>query len=211
MKQDDQLNDVRQYFSNTLKQHGATPKGVDWNSEEAREPRFEQLAKVIDSSQAFSLLDYGCGYGAFADYLLSRKFPMERFIGYDIVEEMVLAAQRRFMGLNNISFTAKLTDIAPVDYAVACGVFNMKLSADFSEWTDFVVNSLAEMDSLSIKGFSSNFLTKYSDPERMRPDLYYADPAYLFDYCKTHFSKNVALLHDYNLYDFTIIVRKDLD
>ncbi|MBM3138043.1 MAG: class I SAM-dependent methyltransferase, partial [Chloroflexi bacterium] len=30
----------------------------------------------------------------------------------------------------------------------------------------------------------------------------------LFDYCKVNFSKNVALLHDYKLYDFTIIVRK---
>jgi hypothetical protein len=64
------------------------------------------------------------------------------------------------------------------------------------------------MNALSRKGFSVNFLTKYSDPERMRPDLYYADPCLIFDYCKTHFSKNVALLHDYNLYDFTVLVRK---
>ncbi len=40
MENNDRLNNVRDYFSNTLKQHGATPKGVDWNSEEAREPRF---------------------------------------------------------------------------------------------------------------------------------------------------------------------------
>jgi SAM-dependent methyltransferase len=209
MKQENQLNDVRQYFSNTLKQHGATPKGVDWNSEEAREPRFEQLAKVIDPSQPFSLLDYGCGYGAFADYLLSKRFPMAKYFGYDIVEDMVLAAQRRFLGMNNTSFTANLVDVPPVDYAIACGVFNMKLAASFEDWTQFVVESLAEMNNISTRGFSSNFLTKYSDSERMRPDLYYADPTYLFDYCKTHFSKNVALLHDYNLYDFTIIVRKN--
>jgi len=43
----------------------------------------------------------------------------------------------------------------------------------------------------------------------MRPDLYYADPLFLFDFCKQNFSKNVALLHDYRLYDFTLIVRKD--
>ena len=42
----------------------------------------------------------------------------------------------------------------------------------------------------------------------MRPDLYYADPCFLFDYCKTHFSKDVAILHDYGMYDFTLIVRK---
>jgi hypothetical protein len=50
-------------------------------------------------------------------------------------------------------------------------------------------------------------LTKYSGADRMaqRPDLYYG-----FDFCKRRFSRNVALLHDYGLYDFTILVRKDV-
>ncbi len=68
---------------------------------------------------------------------------------------------------------------------------------------------LEKFNSLCRKGFSCNFLTKYSDANRMRSDLYYADPCFLFDYCKRHFSKNIALLHDYQLYDFTLIVRKD--
>jgi hypothetical protein len=42
----------------------------------------------------------------------------------------------------------------------------------------------------------------------MREDLFYADPCELFDYCKTRFARNVALLHDYGLYEFTILVRK---
>lgn len=206
----DQLNDIRDYFNNTLKEHGATPKGVDWNSEEAREPRFKQLAKVIaPSEEPVSILDYGCGYGALADYLLSKRIPVAQYIGFDIVEDMVLAAQRRFVGIKNLSFTANLNDVPQVDYAIACGVFNMKLSADYNDWTQHVVSSLGEMNTFSTKGFSANFLTKYSDADKMRPDLYYADPSFLFDYCKIHFSKNVALLHDYDLYDFTIVVRKN--
>ncbi|MDZ4159932.1 MAG: hypothetical protein U1B80_09090, partial [Anaerolineaceae bacterium] len=95
-----------------------------------------------------------------------------------------------------------------VDYAVSCGVFNMKQETNYDEWTLFVLECLLEMDGKASLGFSVNFLTKYSDPERMRPDLYYADPCFLFDYCKTHFSRNVALLHDYNLHDFTLLIRK---
>jgi len=30
----------------------------------------------------------------------------------------------------------------------------------------------------------------------------------LFDYCKRTYSRDVALLHDYGLYEFTILVRK---
>jgi hypothetical protein len=66
------------------------------------------------------------------------------------------------------------------------------------------------MSKLSIRGFSFNVLTKYIDHEFMRPHLYYADPCYLFDYCKRNFGSGVALLHDYDLNDFTIIVRKTL-
>ena len=43
----------------------------------------------------------------------------------------------------------------------------------------------------------------------MRPHLHYGDPLWFFDWCKRKYSRNVALLHDYDLYDFTIIVRKD--
>jgi hypothetical protein len=51
-------------------------------------------------------------------------------------------------------------------------------------------------------------LTSYSDPDRMRSDLYYGDPCLFFDHCKRTYSKQVALLHDYGLYEFTVIVRK---
>jgi hypothetical protein len=53
-------------------------------------------------------------------------------------------------------------------------------------------------------------LTSYSDPDRMRPDLYYANPGEIFDQCKQRYSPQVALLHDYGLWEFTVLVRKDL-
>ncbi|MFX7953370.1 class I SAM-dependent methyltransferase, partial [Acinetobacter baumannii] len=58
-------------------------------------------------------------------------------------------------------------------------------------------------------GFSFNCLTSYSDEDRKRDYLYYADPCQLFDLCKRRYSRQVALLHDYGLYEFTILVRKD--
>ncbi|HAI76542.1 MAG TPA: SAM-dependent methyltransferase, partial [Microscillaceae bacterium] len=63
----------------------------------------------------------------------------------------------------------------------------------------------------SDQGFAFNALTSYSDLEFRKQELYYSDPLYLFDYCKKNFGKNVALLHDYNQYDFTIIVKKKFD
>ena len=61
--------------------------------------------------------------------------------------------------------------------------------------------------SLGTKGFAFNMLTSYSDADKMRDDLYYGDPCELFDHCKRSYSRNVALLHDYGLYEFTMLVR----
>ena len=94
------------------------------------------------------------------------------------------------------------------DYTIASGVFNMNLETTDEEWKNYVINTIGTMNKLSKKGFSFNMLTSYSDKEFMRDDLYYADPLFFFDYCKKNFSKNIALLHDYQLYDFTIVVRK---
>ena len=53
-----------------------------------------------------------------------------------------------------------------------------------------------------------NALTLYSDVEKRRGDLFYADPLAVFDRCKRQYSRFVTLLHDYPLYEFTIMVRR---
>ena len=74
--------------------------------------------------------------------------------------------------------------------------------------TCMTLGMLDRLNALSARGFAFNMLTKYSDAERMRSDLYYADPCFLFDYCKKRYARRVSLLHDYPLYEFTMIVRK---
>jgi len=199
---------ARQYFEERLAAHGTTARGVDWNSETAQELRFSQLIKVLPPDKPFSLLDYGCGYGALAGYLLRLNYPLEQYVGFDILESMVAKARELYAAQSRWMFTSQFEGLTEVDYAIASGIFNLKLETPFDEWTQYVTSELHKMNQLARKGFSFNMLTKYSDPEYMRPHLYYADPCYLFDYCKRHFSRNVALLHDYEVYDFTIIVRK---
>ena len=106
-----------------------------------------------------------------------------------------------------------MEEIPVCDYLVASGVFNIKMEAPYDQWTDYVIGSLEDFNQKTRRGFSVNFLTSYSDADRMaeRPDLYYADPCVIFDYCRRHFSRNVALLHDYKIWDFTILVRKEYD
>ena len=208
MTNSDDLSKVKNYFIEKLEAHGTTHKGVDYNSVESQEARFFQLLKVIDSSRKYSMLDFGSGYGGMYDYLIRLGHQLH-YVGYDIAEPMIVKGRETHPNNSDCWFTSEITEVPLVDYAVVSGTFNMKLDTDNEAWTKIVVDSLHKMDDHATQGMAFNMLTKYSDADRMRPDLYYGDPLFFFDYCKRNFAKNIALLHDYRLYDFTIIVRKD--
>jgi hypothetical protein len=206
------MNQIRNYFAGKLEQHGATPRGVDWNSTGAQETRFAQLAKVVNHLESpFSLLDFGSGFGSFYDYMVSQKTAITRYVGFDIVEGMVIKGKEMHAANHGVEFYSRDEELTVCDYVVASGIFNIKLDTPQDDWTDYVVKTLSRMNELALRGFSFNLLTMYSDKEYMRPDLYYADPGLIFDICKRNFSRNVAILHDYDLYDFTVVVRKLLD
>jgi len=201
------LEQVKSYFGKRIEQHGASPRGADWNGTESQNTRFDQLLRIIEMP-SFSILDYGCGYGALADYIEQKGFQLD-YYGFDILESAIAIARQSQNNKQHRTFFTEKDQLPVCDYVVASGVFNVRGEQSFETWTKYVVDSLRHFNDLSHKGFASNFLTKYSDADKMRADLYYADPLYLFDYCKRNFSKNVALLHDYRIYDFTILVRKD--
>lgn len=204
------IDGVREYYSQKIASHGTTSQGVDWNSKESQYLRFKQLCKVIDKKQEYSILDYGCGYGELVNFLMEEANAFSNYTGFDISDKMIAQAQVLF-GKNDkrIVFSNDLSNDI-FDYAVASGIFNVKLDlANDNDWLDYILQTLHLFDQKTKKGFSFNALTKYSDKEYMKDYLYYADPLFIFDYCKKEFSRNVALLHDYNLYEFTLIVRKN--
>lgn len=209
MSTDETQRKLGEYFSGKLNQFGATPQGVDYNGPESQALRFEQLVKVIDPSKPFSVIDYGCGYGAMFDFLHDKGWEFE-YYGVDLIEKMVHAGREAHKGHPNAHFTTREEDLPRAEYLLAGAIFNIKLDETYAAWQGFVVRTLSHMNTLCSKGFSFNMLTKYSDADRMtqRPDLFFGDPVFYFDFCKRNFSRDVALLHDYGLYDFTILVRK---
>lgn len=202
---------IEDYYTQKINQHGNTSLGVDWNSKASQYLRFEQLCKLVKRDDApFSILDYGCGYAELVNYITSeyggRLFT---YLGYDISEQMLQHARALFNHLEHVTFLQTINDDEFSDYVVASGIFNVRLDlANDEEWLNYILQTLCAFDHLGGKGFSFNALTKYSDEAYMKNYLYYADPLFLFDYCKRNFSRNVALLHDYDLYEFTIIVKK---
>jgi SAM-dependent methyltransferase len=203
------LKGVERYYSDRVAEHGPTARGVDWNNAASQELRFTQLLRLCgNSDEAFTLNDYGCGYGALITALERRRFEF-CYTGFDISPAMLEQARRKYEPSPRIRFVDAEQKLRPADYTVASGVFNVKLGIPNSEWEAYVLHALETLVDLSERGCAFNMLTTYADLEKMRSDLYYGDPRFYFDHCKRHLSRNVALLHDYGLYEFTMIVRFD--
>ena len=201
------LESVVQYYSGRLARHGASASGVDWNSLESRQVRFSQLLKIHQGEPSFSLNDYGYGYGALYDYLQRGGYDCS-YRGFDVSRAMVGRAEELHPSGPSHGFTCNETSLEPADYSVASGIFNVKLECAADSWELYMLDTIERLARLSRRGFAFNVLSTYSDVERRRDDLYYADPCRLFDHCKRRYSDRVALLHDYGLYEFTILVRQ---
>lgn len=207
-KKTDLLNEVANYYAEKLAEHGDTPRGVDWNGEEGQTIRFAQLCKIIEPKNIqFSMNDLGCGYGALLNYL-QNQYHNFTYIGLDVAKQMIDAAQQRNNKVPHARFVTSAEPDQIADYGVASGVFNVRLERSDVEWFDYIQSTLDVLNRTSTQGFSFNCLNSYSAEEKKRDYLYYANPCQLFDLCKRRYSKQVALPHDYELYEFTIWVRK---
>jgi SAM-dependent methyltransferase len=198
------LASVARYYTDRLDAHGATPHGVDWSSEGSQQLRFTQLLRVLEGETP-TIIDYGCGYGALAQRLIAdgRDF---RYVGFDVSTSMVRSA-RSLIADGRCRFTASEDELGRADFTIASGIFNVRLKTRETDWQDYVARTYDKLAACSERGFAANMLTRYADPPLMRDDLYYADPARYFALCKERYSRNVALLHDYDLYEFTLLVR----
>jgi SAM-dependent methyltransferase len=199
---------VAAYYAGKLREHGATHQGVDWNSDESQTLRFEQFMRLIPPRERVSVLDWGCGYGAFAEHLEARGADFE-YAGYDVASEMIEAARVRLGDRSAWSFTDDRAALAPADVTVASGLFNVLADTGRDQWREYTLATIRDLAALSRSGLGFNMLTSYSDPDLMVDRLFYGDPGFYFDWCKRNLSRHVALLHDYGLYEFTILVRFD--
>lgn len=200
------LDQVAAYYGDKVRAHGAGPKGVDWNGSESQTERFRQLLAIVVDDPC-SLNDLGCGYGALLDLIAQRGAAID-YLGLDVSNDMIEHARRIHPESATRRFFVGAEPDRVADYTVASGIFNVRLDIDDEAWFDYLLGTLDVMNRSSTRGFAFNCLTSYSDADRMRGYLYYADPCRLFDHCKRTYSRDVALLHDYGLYEFTMLVRK---
>ena len=87
-------------YERRFRRYGSTPRGVFWKNAEWQRQRYDAMVRVFDKlalAGGLIIHDFGCGYGAFFDYLTDHPaMRASRYIGTDMCESMLEAAEDNF-------------------------------------------------------------------------------------------------------------------
>ena len=195
------------YYDAALAQHGPTPRGVDWKDEASQRLRHRQFLRLVADDPDASVLDLGCGYGDFLDVLRAAGHR-GRYVGCDLAPRMIAAAKALHGEGADRAWYQGAEPPEPCDYAIASGVLNVRRGASEASWATYVEGVIAVLARCGRRGFGFNMLSVCSDPEKRRPDLHYASPCGMLEMCLDRFGRHVALLQDYGLWEFSVLVRQ---
>lgn len=200
--------DIEAYYSRKVLRYGPTPLGVDWSCAPTQALRFVQLLKLFDGTQAFSVNDIGCGYGALLQFMSARfKRVKIDYWGVDLSAAMIAEA-RRFLSKHALTqFSVAGSSPRRADYSLASGIFNVKLQLSDALWTEFIKATLADMHAHSQIGFAVNFLAPLPSGVEARPELYRASAPFWQSYCEQTFNARVTLVEGYGMREYTLLVR----
>jgi SAM-dependent methyltransferase len=199
------LGEVAAYYSSKLELHGPTSQGVDWNGAISHDLRHRQFLRLLDGDRDASVFDLGCGFGDFFRFLREEGYR-GHFVGYDVAPKMIAEASR-LHGEADCHWRVGAEPSETADFAIASGIFNVKGEVPIETWVRYVHDTIDILGRAGRRGFAFNVLSLSSDPERRVANLYYADASEMLSYCLRRFGRSVALLQDYGLYEFTMIVR----
>lgn len=195
---------ARDYYSEKLKQHGATARGVDWPSAASQYLRFAQLLKLCDFNLPFSINDFGCGYGALLEYFEYRQINLAiAYHGVDISPSMIEAAKTLWRHRPLATFTTGCECPGIADYSIASGVFNVKLEWPTEAWERYIESILTDLCAKSRRGFAVNFMLPPDD----EPLLYRTRPDRWLDFVARRLDYSPVLVTDYGLREFTLLAR----
>ena len=114
------------FYKKAIKRYGISAKGVHWNSEFNQYKRFEILTSFIkDSIKNSSIVDAGCGFGEYYNYLFDNDLKPASYLGIDCEEGMVILASKRFLNTQFIIQDILKDELIDADYYICSGAMNI--------------------------------------------------------------------------------------
>jgi len=183
----------KKFYEESIKEFGISAQGVHWNSKYTQYKRFEIITKLIKKDiKNSTLVDVGCGFGEYYNYLQNNHKIPTRFIGLDCEQDMINICKKRFASLEFYTKDILQDKLIEADYYTCSGALNI-LTLD--EIDIFIKKCFSS----SKKGFIFNFLKNLTFNNIKKYEI--------IDICE-QYTKNIIIKEDYLDNDFTIFMVK---
>lgn len=208
IKQIDDLTIKR--YNKRFEEYGLEAKTLGWGCKEDQFTRFEAATRYVDF-RGKSVLDIGCGFADFHEFLISNDIKIKKYKGIDINDKLIEVAKKRFpknkYEVRNILLNNY--DIGQADIVTLFGLLNFKLETDNLAYTkEMITEAWKITKEMLIVDFLSTHLTKEYPKEDF---VYYHNPKDVLDLC-FELCDNVVLVHDYHPIpqkEFMVILKRE--
>ena len=193
---------IKDFFNKLVEKHGYSIKSLDYRSETGQKTRFDVITQIGISNDD-SLLDVGCGFGDYFNYLKQKGIKNIKYNGIDLSDEIVDVANEKNPLINVVQGNVlDLPDDKKFDYVVSVGVNGVKTG---DNW-DNLTSVLDKMWKLCKKGIAYNAVSNFASEQDEQ--IYFVSPIRVIEHVMNNLTYKVVFRHDYMPHDFTIYVYK---
>jgi len=203
------FNNIVKHYEECLDKYGDNHLGVNWNSEESANIRYQIMIELIKcgDNKNISLLDFGCGTSALYSYIVEKKIKNIKYYGLDISKKFIELSRQKF-SQNNYYCLDILKDNFDnsFDYIICNGVFTCKHDLSFENMLSLWEETLVKLFEKADIGIAFNVMSKYVDWENK--SLFHLPIDYMLDFVTKNLSRNFIIRSDYKLFEYTTYIYK---
>jgi len=118
---------LKKFYDNLLKKNGKNnPQSLSWNNSYTQTIRFDILSQISNLENK-SILDVGCGFGDFYNFLKS-KYQNFEYTGIDIFSDFIKIARKNYPNLHFIESDFYSYECEKFDFIFASGSLSFKVN-----------------------------------------------------------------------------------
>ena len=192
-------------YCGRLKKFGYDPRTLGWGDLSQQHYRFAQTLVGPVEFNARTVVDVGCGFGDYRNFLQESGIAVAAYKGWDVNPDLVTEASRRhpndpmteFSVYNFLSPDLDEASIKPIaNIGVMLGVLNFNLGDQTSNYryTDLALTRAWRLVDTAL---IVDFLSAHRTPDYpAEPGVFYHDPVRMFQFALS-LSPRVTLIHNY--------------
>ena len=199
---------IAEIYNQRFLKLGPSPEASMWFSKKRQFKRFDIIfneIKLLNKNNKRSIIDIGCGYGAFFEFLLERGADdIWSYYGYDVSNEVIKFCKEHYS--QDAKFYNGSIPTFMGDFVIMSGTYNFFPAKDYNSWKLYFYRSLKALWSKTTRAMIFNLQT--SDKEKItNGGIVYTYKDEIENFCKSNFGNVKAVINPSIPKDVTFVIK----